>query len=150
MRAAPTTPPATVLAPEAAGKRPEGGFTLLEAALALAVVGLAVVGATEAASRTLRTQHEVSRHAEALALAEAALDEAVLLERDSLERRRHATVETARLDAGDYRVTTRARPAGEEDRLWELEARVTWGNGELSLGTLVYRPGRSPLGRAGP
>lgn len=123
----------------------QGGFTLLEALVALAVVGLAVVGATEAASRTLRAQAEVSRHAEAVALADAALDEASLLNRDSLEHRDGPDVETVRLEDDDYRVVTRSRPAGDEGRLWRLEAQVGWTDGTLRLATTVYRPDRSPV-----
>lgn len=123
----------------------EGGFSLLEAVVALAVVGVAVVGATEAASRTLRTQAEVSRHAEAAALADAALDEATLLDRDSLERRGGPAVENVRLEDGVYRVVTRSRPAGDEGRLWRIEARVSWTDGSLRLTTTVYRPDRSPV-----
>lgn len=128
----------------------QGGFSLLEAVVALALVGLAVVGATEAASRTLRSQAEVSRHAEAAALADAALDEATLLDRDSLERRGAPAVETVRLEDDVYRVVTRSRPAGDEGRLWRLEARVSWTDGSLRLATTVYRPDRSPVTGSGP
>lgn len=128
----------------------QGGFSLLEALVALVVVGVAVVGATEAASRTLRTQAEVSRHAEAVALADAALDAASLLDRDSLEHRNGPDVETVRLEDDDYRVVTRSRPAGDEGRLWRLEARVSWTDGSLRLATTVYRPDRSPVTGADP
>lgn len=126
------------------------GFTLLEAVVALTIVGLAVVGATEAASRTLRTQQEVSRRAEAAALAGAALDETALLEPDSLESWRDVAVEDVRLDAGDYRVATFVRPAAGSEELWRVRTRVTWSDGELDLETLIYRPERSPLARSGP
>lgn len=138
---APAPPPA----PRPSDVSTQEGFSLLEAVVALAVVGAAVVGATEAASRTLRTQAEASRHAEAAALADAALDEATLMNRDSLERRAGPDRETVRLQDDTYLVVTRSRPVGDDGRLWRLETRVTWTDGTLRLATTVYRPDRSPV-----
>lgn len=143
--AAPLLPAASTSPGEA-----QGGFSLLEALVALAVVGVAVVGATEAASRTLRTQAEVSGHAQAVALADAALDEATLLDRDSLERRSGPDVETVRLEDDVYRIVTRSRPLEDGGRLWRLVARVSWTDGSLRLATTVYRPDRSPVTGARP
>jgi hypothetical protein len=113
--------------------------------VALAVVGVAVVGATEAVSRTLRTQAAVSGHARAVALADAALDEATLLGRDSLERLAGPDVETVRLEDDVYQIVTRTTPVEDGSRLWRLEARVSWTEGSLRLATTVYRPDRSPV-----
>lgn len=120
---------------------PESGFTLLEALVALLVVGLGVVGAVEAASRALGTQAEVGRHAEAVQLADERLTGLSLLPDDSLEACCAAGWRSVEL--GDRRYRRRSVVARSEagPELWRATAEVAWDGGSVRLETLLYRPG---------
>ena len=127
----------------------EGGFTLLEALVALLVVGLGIVGAVEAASRALRTQAGVGRRAEAAALADERLSALSLLPRDSLAACCDARWRTVRLD--DRRSRRRSEVAeAEDDGLWRARVEVAWGDGSFRVETLLYRPDRRSGTRGGP
>lgn len=115
------------------------GFTLLEAIVALALVGFGVLGALEATSRTLRTQAEVGRHLEAVTLADAALDRLSSLEPDSL-REEPAGWHAIRLGPHRYRQRVGARPDSADPSLWRVTVEVRWDGGDVRLGTYLYRP----------
>lgn len=122
----------------------EAGFTLLEAVVALMVVGLAVAGSLEAASRALAGQEEATRHAEATALAETRLNQIGVLPRDSLAGL--GSTGWRRLDLSDrtYRRTTSVRRAEDGEHLWRATTRVAWPGGSVELGTVFYRPPDDP------
>lgn len=134
--------------PAPTGRR-QGGFTLLEALVALLLVGLGVVGALEAASRTLRTQADVGRHAEAASLADERLSALSLLPRDSLAACCDARWRTVRLDDRRYRRRADVAEAGGEG-LWRAAVEVAWEDGTVRLETLVYRPDRLAGARGSP
>lgn len=134
--------------PGGAGRR-QGGFTLLEALVALLLVGLGVVGALEAASRTLRTQADVGRHAEAAALADERLSALALLSRDSLELCCDTPWRPVRLDDRGYRRRADVTEA-EGEGLWLATVEVAWEDGSVRLETLLYRPDRPAGARGSP
>src|SRR5918999_4742631 len=67
-----------------AAARGRSGFTVLEALIALVIIGLAVVTTVEALGGGLRAEREVSAHLEAVTLAEARMTELAALPRDAL------------------------------------------------------------------
>lgn len=125
--------------------RGERGFTLLEALVALLVVGLAVLGAVEAASHALRVQGDALRRAEAAALADARLQELSLPSRDSLEAHGARSWEEIRLGPHRYRRRSSVFPSPERDGLWRATVEVAWADGSLQVETLLYRPRRDPV-----
>lgn len=128
-------------APGRGGPSPESGFTLLEALVALLVVGLGVVGAVEAASRALRTQAEVGRHAEATQLADERLTYLSLLPGDSLAACCAAGWRSVELDDRRYRRRSEVARSEAGPGLWRAAAEVAWEGGSVRLETLLYRPG---------
>lgn len=122
----------------------EAGFTLLEALVALMVVGLAVAGSLEAASRALAGQDRATRHAEATALAEERLNEIGVLSRDSLAG--HGAAGWSRLDLSGrvYHRRSSVRRAEDDENLWRVTAEVGWSGGRVELGTIFYRPPDDP------
>lgn len=124
----------------------QAGFTLLEALVALMVVGLAVAGALEAASRALAGQDDASRHAEATALAEARLNEIAVLPRDSLDGLEAEGWRTRDLSGRTYRQRSAVRPAEGGAHLWHVTTVVAWADGSVELATVFHRPPRDPAG----
>lgn len=129
---------------------PEAGFTLLEALVALLVVGLGVVGAVEAASRALRTQAEVGRRLEAVQLADERLTDLSLLPGDSLAACCAAGWRSVELDDRRYRRRSEVVRWEADPGLWRAAAVVAWDGGSVRLETLLYRPGTAPGAGGGP
>jgi type II secretory pathway pseudopilin PulG len=119
----------------------EGGFSLLEAVVALAIVGLAGVSALAAFGAELRTTERAGRALEAAALAEERLAHLRLAPRrdldplaDSLRRGRFAA------PFGDYAWEATSRsPSGRTDVL-DLTVDVRWQDGAYGERTRIYRP----------
>lgn len=132
--------------PGARGRRgaDEAGFTLLEALVALMVVGLAVAGSLEAASRALAAQGEATRRAEATALAEERLNEIAVLPRDSLPGLGSGGWIRLDLAGRVYRRRSSAGRAGDDGDLWRVTTRVAWSGGSVELTTIFYRPPDDP------
>ena len=120
------------------------GVTLLEALVALVVVGLAATATLEAFGAGLRGEREGGRQLEAVALAEARLEALALVPRDSLRAWAEPRVEhhPRPLDRYRSRATLRALP----DAPALVEARVTieWRGGGYSLATRFHRPAHAP------
>lgn len=131
------------------GARGAAGFTLLEASVALVVVGLGIAGAVAAASHALRTQAELGRRAEALALTEERLLELEALPRDSLPAQGRVVTEDApTLDGRRYVREAAVRREGET-ALWRVTAVTRWGERQVRLATVLHRPAPDPFeGRA--
>lgn len=123
------------------------GFTLLEAVVALAIVGMSAVAVLEAFAAELRTTALASRMVEAQALAEHRLAIAELL--GSTELR--ALPDT--MSEGEfpppmesYRWRMDASPVPGEPDLYDLALSIEWENGSYPLRTRLYRP-PSPASR---
>ena len=116
-----------------------GGFTLLEAVVALAILGVVLVAALEAAGQALRTQAVAQRHVEAVGLAESKMNALVASPLDSLGW--YSTTRSGRnaLASNSYtwRVITRQDP--EAPQLWEAAVLIEWDGGEFDLETTFYR-----------
>lgn len=124
-------------------RRGQGGFTLLEVGVALAIVGLGVVICLQIFSGSLRLQDRASRETRAVLFARALMD-ALLFER---EVRNHVE---ERDTAEGYRARIVVRDAGPEDGidygpdfesnldlgLRALEVEVAWQDG---IGMKTYQ-----------
>ena len=117
----------------------ERGFTLVEALVSLTILGLAVVTVLEVTARTVGTQASAERHLEAVALAEAKLNELALLSIDSLKRYAEARSGALSLRSRSYRWSALVRRDAEEAALWEAAVRIEWAGGEFDLETVFYR-----------
>ena len=120
--------------------RARSGLTLLEAVVALAIVGVTAVsalGAVAAESRAAEDARTVLE-AEALAVQQLALIETLTgegLQRlpDSLA---HGTFDPP---FERYRYTATSTPVLGEEGLTRVNISVEWANGEFPLGTVLYR-----------
>ena len=117
------------------------GFSLLEAVVALAIVGLAGVGALAAFAAELRTTDRAAHALEANALAEERLARLRLAPRreleplaDSLRGGRFAPP----FDA--YAWEAASRPVSGHDDLFDLSVEVRWDAGAYAESTRLYRP----------
>ena len=125
------------------GSRRRSGFTLLEATIAVMIVGMAAAAVLSSLGTTLRTATRARQGLEAEALASQRLARATLLDRDDLA---HLPDSIARghfappYAAYEWR-TTSAEVRGEPD-LFDVAVDVSWPDGRYSLPTRLYRPAR--------
>ena len=128
----------------------EGGFTLIESLVAMAVLGLALVSLLSATSVALRSESRASRHLEAVSLAEAKMNERTALPLFALAP--YADPKEGRFggDLDIYRWTATVRRSDESPRLFRTFVRVSWAGGEFDLQTTFYRVSRIGVGQAEP
>lgn len=125
------------------------GFSLLEATVALAVVGLAGVGLLEAVAAHLRAADRTRAALEADALVRDRIDRLRLLTYDQLAH----LPDSAR--GGNFGprwpgISWRARSTADRSRrdLFDVTVEVTWPEGRQQLATRLYRVSPS-IPRAG-
>lgn len=124
-------------------RRVRGGFTLLEALVALVIVGTVVTAAMTALGGTLRVASQVDGHATAVALADARLNELSLLPIDSLAyyaQPREGSY-AAPLSSYHWRARLEQKQASTRSLL-RATVTVSWPNGEYALATDFFRPDR--------
>ena len=128
-----------------ASRRPRTGFTLLEAAIALVIVGMAAVAVLSSFGTTLRTSARARRTLEAEALATQRLAYASLLSHAELAHLPDS-VARGRFDAPfeEYRWETTARERRDDDALFDVRVEVAWTDGRYALPTRLYRPAPMP------
>jgi type II secretory pathway pseudopilin PulG len=122
-------------------RRNREGFALLEAVVALAIVGLAAVTMLTTLAAELRAAGRAREALESHALAEAKLASLRLLPRDEL----HPLVDSlrgGRFDApfGQYRWEASSRQVAGQRDLFEATVAVASEDGRYSIGTRLYRP----------
>ena len=117
------------------GRTRAGGFTLLEIAVALAIVGIGMVACMQVFSGGLRLQDRASRQSRAVLQARAAMDSLIFQReiKDHTEERKSAegyltkiTVRHANASDGLQEVDPDASP---DESLRYLEVEVTWQDG---------------------
>lgn len=119
------------------------GITLLEAVVAIAIVGMTSVAALEAAGGEMRTAERARRAIEVEALASSRLEFMDLLTDrelqalpDSVEKGKFA----APLD--EYSWTTTSAPVSEQPGVYDVRVNVAWPSGSYALRTYLYRTPR--------
>lgn len=118
----------------------ERGFTLVEVAVALLVLGLSILGAVQATSGVLHVRNDLPRYAHASSLAEQKLHELALASPDSLSRHGRSAWREVRLPPHGYRWRTTVRPDPRSPGLWRVAAEVAWTEEVFRLETVLYRP----------
>ena len=120
----------------------EGGFTLLEALIAVVIVGLAAAAALETVGAELRTATRARHALHASALAEHRLETIRVLpvpELRSLPDSVRRGTFAAPLER--YGWTAAVREVAGEPGLYDAEVVVRWEGGSFPLQTRLYRPG---------
>lgn len=122
------------------------GFTLLEALVAVMIVGLAAVAALETVGAELRTAARAKDALTATALAEHRIETLRILSQNNL-----ASV-TDSLARGTfpppferYRWTAAVREVNGEPGLYDARVEVSWSGGTFPLSTRLYRPEKPAL-----
>ena len=117
------------------------GFSLLEAVVALAIVGVASVGALAAFGAELRTADRGRRALEANALAEERLAHLRLLPRAELDPLRDSLRKGQFPKPFDqYRWEVSARSVPTRTDLFDLAVTVKWDDRSYTEATRAYRP----------
>ena len=120
--------------------RARSGFTVLEALIALVIIGFAVVTTAEALGGGLRAEGQVSRHLEAVALAESRMNELGALLRDSTAYYADGRDGVFAPPFESYRWRATIQPVPNVRSLIHANVSVTWERGSYALETLFYRP----------
>ncbi|HEV2146393.1 MAG TPA: prepilin-type N-terminal cleavage/methylation domain-containing protein [Longimicrobiaceae bacterium] len=124
----------------------ESGFTLLEALVALAILGLALVPLLGVFSAGLGTHGRVEESLEAVALAEARMNELALVPPDSVARYLEPKNGTFPAPFERYRWRVLMRPLPDAPALLRAAVLVEWTGGEYALETVFYHPELRPDG----
>lgn len=121
------------------------GFTLLEALVAVLIVGLAGVAAIETVGAELRTAARAKHALHATALAEFRMETIRVLAPGELGTLPDS-VERGTFDPPfeRYRWVAAVRPVAGERELYDAEVVVSWTGGALPLSTRLYRPRSHP------
>ena len=124
--------------------RGRDGFTLLEALVALVILGLALVPLLASVTEGVRAQGRVRAAHEAVALAEARMNELAMLPVDSLAA--YASPRDGGFPApfGGYRWRAVLRPDTASPALVAGAVLVAWEDGSYALETVFHRPEMLP------
>ena len=120
-------------------RRVRQGFTLLEALVALVLVGTVVAGSLRVVGATLRGAAQVTSHAHAVALADARLSELTLLPAESLGHYARPREGTDAAPFQQYRWQARLVRDRASPGLVRATVRVSWREGEYALATDLFR-----------
>lgn len=115
------------------------GFTLLEALVALVLVGTVVAGTLGVVGATLRGASLVATHARAVALADARLSALTLVPADSLSYYARPREGAFAPPFEGYRWRARLMRVRSNPALLRASVAVTWRDGEYTLATELFR-----------
>jgi type II secretory pathway pseudopilin PulG len=120
--------------------RLRAGISLLEAVVAVAVVGMTSVGALEAAGSDLRTAERSRRALEVEALATARLDFMNLLYDTDLQSLPDSVAKGAFAKPLDeYSWTATSTPYSDQAGVYDVRVTINWTNGSYTERTYLYR-----------
>ena len=120
--------------------RARAGFSLLEAVVALAIVGVTAVAALASVGAELRAAGDARTMLEAEALAVHQLSTIEMLTAEQLQRIPDSLAR-GQFDAPfeRYRWTASSEPVLGEEGLTEVRVDIVWEGGSLPLRTLLFR-----------
>ena len=121
-------------------QRVRRGISLLEAVVAIAVVGMTAVSALESVGAGLRTAEKSRRAIEAEALASSRLEFLDLLSDRELQTLPDS-VESGKFAAplDEYTWKTSSSPYSDQAGVYDVRITVAWPTGTYTLKTYVYR-----------
>ena len=120
--------------------RARNGFSLLEAVVALAIVGVTAVGALAAIGAELRAVDDARTTLEAEALAVHRMKTIEMLTAEQLQRVPDSLARgTFEPPFQRYRWTVATEPVLGEEGLTEVAVEVVWKTGSFPLRTLLFR-----------
>ena len=121
--------------------RARSGFSLLEAVVALAIVGVTAVGALASVGAELRAADDARTTLEAEALAVYRMSTLEMLTADQLQRIPDSLARgTFDPPFERYRWTASSEPVMGEEGLNEVQLDIHWQGGTFPLRTLLFRP----------
>lgn len=126
--------------PTHSDRRPRRGITLLEAVVAVAIVGMTSVAALEAVGGEMRTAERARRAIEVEQLATSRLEFMDLLTDRELQALPDSVEKgtfTAPLD--EYTWTTTSTPLSEQPGVYDVRVMVAWPSGSYTLRSYLYR-----------
>lgn len=115
------------------------GFTLLEALVALVLVGTVVAGTLSLVGATLRGASMVAAHARAVTLADARMSALTLVPAESIPYYRRLREGAFAPPFEDYRWRARLVRGRVSPALLRATVAVTWHDGEYALATELFR-----------
>jgi type II secretion system protein I len=115
---------------------------LLEALVALLILGIAIVGIVASASGALRGQASAREHRDAMAIADAQLSLLATASAEALESYGEETSGETTIGGQSYSWLSRVRSENDSAGMWSLRVTVRWDAGTVSLGTALWRPPR--------
>jgi type II secretory pathway pseudopilin PulG len=118
------------------------GFLMLEAAVALLIIGLVAGAALDLRGSQLRAARRGPELVTATTLAQDRLAAVRLLEPEQLSRIPDSVANGRfRAPFADYRWrTSAARTREQQDNLYDIRVQVTWSDGAVVLATRLYAP----------
>lgn len=121
-------------------RRRRSGISLLEAVVAVAIVGMTSIGALEAVGSDMRTAEKAKRAAEAEALATARLDFMDLLNDRELQALPDSVDKgTFDGDLKQYTWKTTSTPVSDQAGLYDVRVTISWPTGSYTVKTYAYR-----------
>jgi type II secretory pathway pseudopilin PulG len=126
--------------PRGPGVKPRPGISLLEAVVAIAIVGMTAVSALEAAGGDMRAAERSRRAIEAEALATSRLDFMDLLTDRELQALPDS-VEEGKFDTplDEYSWKTTSTPLADQAGVYTIRVTVEWPSGSYTLRSYAYR-----------
>ena len=120
--------------------RARSGFSLLEAVVALAIVGVTAVGALASVGAELRAAEDSRTTLEAEALARYEMSAIEMLTAEQLQRLPDSLARGPFDPPFErYRWTAATEPVLGEEGLTEVQVDVVWKQGSFPLRTLLFR-----------
>jgi type II secretory pathway pseudopilin PulG len=121
-------------------RRARRGITLLEAVVAIAIVGMTAVAALESVGGEMRTAERARRAIEVEALAASRLEFMDLLTDRELQSLPDSVGKgTFAAPLNDYSWTTTSTPVSEQPGVYDVRVNVAWPGGRYALRTYLYR-----------
>lgn len=130
--------------------RSRAGFTLVEAMVALLILGLALTPLLGAVTAGVRAQGRVQAAHEGVSLAEAKMNELALIPAESIAAYLRPRSGWFAAPFGGYRWRALLRPDTASPALVRGAVLVEWKDGSYSLETVFHRPEMLPDFAAAP
>jgi type II secretory pathway pseudopilin PulG len=121
-------------------RRAPRGISLLEAVVAIAIVGMTAISALESVGSGMRTAEKSRRAIEAEALASSRLEFMDLMTETQLQSLPDSVAKGQfEKPLDEYSWTTTSSPLDEQAGVYDVRITVTWPTGNYTVRTYLYR-----------